>query len=140
MLNAFVGAGQGASANASGVSAISFPSNLSNAPIEVLETLAPIEIVRREIRQDSGGPGKHRGGDGITFELELRSDSRATGAFVVNRLRAPAPGLDGGDSGANGRLAINGEDRDPAALYTLNPGDRVLVETGGGGGFGSKDS
>ena len=57
VLNAFSGAGQGASRNKDGESAISFPSNLSNATIEVLETLAPIEVVRREIRQGSGGAG-----------------------------------------------------------------------------------
>ena len=135
VLNAFIGAGQGASRGKDGESAISFPSNLSNATVEVLETLAPIEVVRREIRRGSGGSGASRGGDGISFEFKLRS-GRATGAFVVNRLRSPAAGLYGAEAGERGRLVINGEDRDPADLYTLNAGDRVLIETGGGGGFG----
>ncbi len=135
VLNAFIGAGQGASSGKDGESAISFPSNLSNATVEVLETLAPIEVVRREIRRGSGGEGCRRGGNGISFEFVLRS-GRATGAFVVNRLRSPAAGLLGADDGERGRLVINGEDRDPADLHTLSEGDRVLIETGGGGGFG----
>ena len=55
---------------------------------------------------------------------------------MVNRLRSPAAGLLGADDGERGRLVINGEDRDPADLHTLSEGDRVLIETGGGGGFG----
>lgn len=138
VLNAFIGAGQGASQARHGVSAISFPSNLSNATVEVLETLAPIEIVRRAIRRGSGGVGARTGGEGIVLEFVLRT-ARATGAFVVNRLRSPAAGLLGGGAGARGRLAINGVDCDPAGLHTLVEGDRVLIETGGGGGFGAPD-
>jgi N-methylhydantoinase B len=134
VLNAFVGAGQGASSSADGVSAISFPSNLSNAGVEIIETLAPIEIVRREIRRGSGGAGEYRGGDGITFEFTLR-EGRANGAFVVNRVRSPAEGLAGGGQGATGCLTINGEPAD-AGLYSLTEGDTVVLETGGGGGFG----
>ena len=137
VLNAFIGAGQGATQAQDGVCAISFPSNLSNATIEVLETLAPIEVVRREIRRGSGGQGKRRGGDGIAFEFTLRQ-GRANGAFVINRVRSPAAGFAGGKPGARGRLEINGRPAD-AGLYTLNAGDRVLLETGGGGGFGPPD-
>ena len=140
VVNAFIGAGQGASASRDGESAISFPSNLSNAAVEVLETLAPIEVIRREIRKDSGGRGRRRGGDGISFEFRLRSESTVTAAFVINRTRSPATGLDGGGAGVKAGLAINGEPTDPSGLHDLTPGDVVLIQTAGGGGFGEAET
>jgi N-methylhydantoinase B len=136
VMNAFFGAGQGASKNQDGESAISFPSNLSNAAIEVLETMAPIEVIRREIRRGSGGDGTTTGGDGISFEFRLRSDAPATAAFMVTRTQWAAPGLDGGESGALGQLKINAQQTEPVGLHDLAPGDVVLIETAGGGGFG----
>ena len=135
--NAFFGAGQGASAARDGESAISFPSNLSNAPIEVLETMAPIEVLERSIRTGSGGAGRHRGGDGLSFRFRLRGEATATAAFMVSRTQCPAPGLQGGEAGAHGRLEINGQEADPAGLQDLAPGDEVLIQTAGGGGFGA---
>ena len=137
VVNAFIGAGQGASINQDGASAISFPSNLSNAPVEVLETLGPIEVLERSVRKNSGGYGLRRGGDGITFRFRMRGTGAATGAFLISRVRHAATGLQGGGDGANGRLEINGEAVDTAGHYLLNPGDIVLIETGGGGGFGA---
>lgn len=140
VLNAFVAAGQGGSSSTDGASAVSFPSNLSNAPIEVLENLGPIEVLDRSIRRGSGGQGKHKGGDGISFKFRMRGASKATGAFLVSRVRHAADGLLGGHPGAAGRLEINGEPCDTAGHYTLNPGDIVLLETAGGGGFGYPQS
>ena len=136
VMNTFLGAGQGASASADGVSAISFPSNLSNTPIEVLESLVPLEVHERSVRWGSGGRGRHRGGDGIVFEFEMRGEQPAAAAFVVNRVRSPAPGLADGEPGACATFEINGEPSDAAAHYVLQRGDTVRVETGGGGGFG----
>ena len=136
VLNAFLGSGQGASAGMDGTSAISFPSNLSNAPVEVLETLGPIQVLYRRLRTGSGGKGRRRGGDGIAFRFRLRSDAPATGAFQVSRTRAGAPGLAGGQAGARGRLLVNDEAVDCAGHYTLVDGDEVEIQTGGGGGFG----
>jgi N-methylhydantoinase B len=137
VVNAFLGAGQGASAAMDGASAISFPSNLSNAPIEVLENLGPIEVLHRSVRKGSGGDGRRRGGDGISFAFRLHGERTATGAFLVSRVRSVAQGLEGGGPGARGRLTLNGEEVDVAAHYTLRPGDIVQIETGGGGGFGA---
>ena len=139
VLNAFIGAGQGASESMDGACAISFPSNLSNAPIEVLENLAPIEVVHRSVRPKSGGGGRRRGGDGISFKFQMRGEHPASGAFLVNRTRSGAEGLNGGESGALGRLEINDEAVESAGHYTLKSGDVVLIETGGGGGFGAKE-
>lgn len=138
VMNTFLGAGQGASSDADGVSAISFPSNLSNTNIEVLETLVPVEVHERAIRRGSGGAGRQRGGDGIAFEFSLRGESRAAAVFLVNRTRAGAPGVLGGEAGARGTLTVDGERKDPANHYVVEPGARIRVETGGGGGFGPK--
>lgn len=135
-VNAFVGAGQGASASMDGVSAISFPSNLSNTPIEVLESQAPIRVTDRSIRRNSGGAGARRGGDGIRFAFEMYGESPAIGSFMINRIRRAAPGLNGGEAGAPAVFRINGKSITSSGQYILNKGDRVLIETGGGGGFG----
>ena len=57
---------------------LSFPSNLANTPIEVIESQAPIRITRRALRHGTGGAGKTRGGDGQVFELELLADEPVT--------------------------------------------------------------
>jgi len=135
-VNCFVGSGQGASQGSDGTSAISFPSNLANTPIEVLEAQAPIEVHDRSIRRGSGGQGAHRGGDGIHFDFSLRGSSPAVGSFILNRLRCPPPGLLGGADGLAARLEIAGQSIDSSGQHVLNPGDRVVFETAGGGGFG----
>lgn len=137
VVNGFIGAGQGASLARDGKSAISFPSNLSNTPIEVLESLLPIEVLRREVRRGSGGAGKRRGGDGITFEFASRSDDLMRAAFLINRVRSPAPGLLGGQAGAAAAFQINGKTTEPSIPQMLRKGDVVLIHSGGGGGIGA---
>jgi len=137
-VNSFIGSGQGASQSSAGASAISFPSNLANTPIEVLEAQAPIEVHQRSIRKGSGGNGEFRGGDGISFEFTLRGDTPAIGSFILNRLRCAPPGLFGGESGTPAHLVIAGQETHTSGQHTLNPGDSVLFETAGGGGFGTK--
>lgn len=138
-INAFLGAGQGAGLTQHGVSAISFPSNLSNTPIEVLESQAPIEVRCRKIRRGSGGRGAHNGGDGISFEFEMRGDDPAIASFMLNRVKQAAPGLAGGEAGATARFEINGVPSEPSGQRVLHKGDVVLIETGGGGGFGKSN-
>lgn len=136
VVSGFVGAGQGASAQRDGTSAISFPSNLANTPIEVLESQLPVQVLCREIREGSGGAGARRGGDGIRFEFALRGDTPCRASFLMNRVQCPAPGLNGGAAGAPARLAINGQAIETTGYHVLRPGDVVTMETGGGGGFG----
>ena len=90
VMNTFLGAGQGATHDRDGEPAISFPSNLSNTNIEVLETLVPVEVHQRSIRRGSGGAGAQRGGDGITFEFSLRGSAPAAAVTCLSsrRLRA----------------------------------------------------
>jgi N-methylhydantoinase B len=133
----FVNGGQGATATRAGFSAISFPGNLGNTPVEMMEALAPIRILRREIRRGSGGAGAQRGGDGITFEFIMTDDAaNVSASFLMTRLKSAPPGLFGGASGALGRLMINGVDVDPTEQRILRSGDRILMQTAGGGGYG----
>src|SRR5690606_35864830 len=67
----FMNAGQGASAQHDGYSVLSFPGNLGNTPVEMMESLAPIRVRRRAVRTGSGGEGKHNGGCGLSFEFEI---------------------------------------------------------------------
>jgi N-methylhydantoinase B len=134
----FLNAGQGATARRPGFSALSFPANLGNTPVEVMEGLAPIRVLRREIRRGSGGAGRHRGGDGLRFEFQLLADAKeATASFLMTQLKSVPAGLAGGGAGQPGRLIINGEAVDPTEPRILRAGDRVVMETAGGGGYGS---
>lgn len=133
----FLNAGQGATARREGFSALSFPANLGNTPVEMMETLAPIRVLRREIRRGSGGEGVNRGGGGISFEFDILPDaSDVMASFLMTQLKAPTSGLAGGGAGKPGRLLINGSQVDPTEPRVLKAGDRILMETAGGGGYG----
>ena len=133
----FLNAGQGATARRAGFSAMSFPGNLGNTPIEVMESSAPIKVLRREIRRNSGGQGLHHGGHGISFEFELLADAKnVTVSFLMTQLKSVPAGLAGGGSGKQGRLSINDIDVDPTDPKILKAGDRILMETAGGGAYG----
>ncbi len=133
----FLNAGQGASVARDGLSTISFPSNLGNTPIEVLEAQVPIRIIRRGTRTGSGGVGRHRGGDGIDFSFEFVGDQPAQCSFLIVRRRAAAPGLDGGAPGKVASLMLNGQPIDPNEQWELKAGDIVDIRTAGGGGYGT---
>ena len=133
----FLNAGQGATARRRGFSALSFPGNLGNTPVEMMETLAPIRVIRREIRRGSEGLGLHNGGAGISFEYEILPDaSDVTASFLMTQLKSAPLGLAGGGSGKQGRLVLNGQEVDPTEPRVLKAGDRVLMETAGGGAYG----
>jgi len=132
----FLNGGQGAGEAGPGLPALSFPSNLSNTPIEVLEAQAPIKVIRRELRRGTGGRGKHRGGDGQYFEFIVKADSPVIVSFMADRLNTPAPGLNGGEAGATGNVLLDGKPIDPREIWTVAPGAHFLLATPGGGGFG----
>lgn len=132
----FMNAGQGASHDRDGYTVLSFPSNLANTPIEVLEQSAPIRVIERSIRRGSGGAGRHRGGDGLHFEIEVVADAPMMASMIMTRFRTAPQGIFGGQPGKVGALLLNGKPIDPADHWVLRKGDRVVMETAGGGGYG----
>jgi N-methylhydantoinase B len=113
--------------------------NSSNTPIETLERTLPVRVRRYALRAGSGGVGRKSGGQGIVRELEALAP--LTGTLLAERRHGRPYGLAGGSPGAAGRdriLAASGEERPIAAksLFRLDPGDRLILETPGGGGWG----
>jgi N-methylhydantoinase B len=134
----FMNAGQGATRHRDGFTMLSFPSNLSNTPIEVFEQMAPVRVIERAIRRGSGGDGAHRGGDGLRFEVEAVGDSAMMASMIMTRWRTAPQGVLGGTPGAVGGLLLNGKPINPAEHWVLKRGDRVVMETAGGGGCGKR--
>jgi N-methylhydantoinase B len=130
-----VGGGQGACPAADGPSAEHVAmSNTLNTPIEALESEFPLRVRELAIRSGSGGAGRHRGGDGMVREIEALVPARFT--LITERRRHAPRGRDGGAEGATGRNLLNGEELQSKAEGELAPGDRLRIETPGGGGYG----
>jgi N-methylhydantoinase B len=130
-----LGGGQGACEDADGPSAVHVAmSNTLNTPIEALELEFPLRAVEYSLRRDSGGAGRRRGGDGVVREVEALADMRYS--LITERRRHAPPGADGGEPGARGRNLLNGEELAAKASGTLSSGDRLRLETPGGGGYG----
>jgi N-methylhydantoinase B len=130
-----LGGGQGACPDAAGPSAIHVAmSNTLNTPVEALETEFPLRVRELSLRRGSGGDGERRGGDGIARELEALEPMRYT--LITERRRHPPRGRDGGGDGAPGRNLLNGEPLPSKCAGELSAGDRLRIETPGGGGLG----
>ena len=131
--------------------------NTRNTPIEAFELAYPLRVVEYALRPDSGGQGRHRGGAGLRRVLEVLTDD-ATASVVSERRRHAPPGAAGGGDGARGRNAVRRaaggtggaggaggaegaegaeEELPPKTTVRLTTGDRLIVETPGGGGYGS---
>ena len=131
-----IGGGQGACPDADGPSGVHVAmSNTLNTPVEALELEFPLRAVEYAVRRGSGGAGRHHGGDGVARELEALADMRYS--LITERRRHAPPGADGGGPGAPGRNILNGVAELPAkASGTLKAGERLRIETPGGGGHG----
>ncbi|MGC2195152.1 MAG: hydantoinase B/oxoprolinase family protein [Terriglobales bacterium] len=135
-----IAGGMGARPTKDGVSGVhTHMTNSLNTPAEALEYAYPLRVRRYALRPDSGGAGKHRGGDGIVRELEVLSDAQVT-LLADRRTRGPW-GLSGGADGAVGKAAIVREDGTTKELpgkcnVRLRKGERIRIETPGGGGWG----
>ncbi len=113
-----------------------FPSNLTNTPAELIESIAPLLVEAKELICDSGGPGRYRGGLGQRFRVRNISGKPLSHSFVVNRLTHPAQGLLGGGAGSLNRVLLNGRPHpQPYGRWTLEPDDVVTMEYPGGGGL-----
>jgi N-methylhydantoinase B len=117
--------------------------NTLNTPIEALPLAYPFTVERYELRPGSGGAGEHPGGDGVL--REYRFNDHATVSLVTERRRYAPWGLEGGADGEVGRNTVlradgSSEDLGPRAQLDVGPGDRIRVETPGGGGWGTPAS
>jgi len=136
-----VAGGQGARPGRDGQSGIQTGmTNTKNTPIESLHSHYPIRVVRYTLRRGSGGEGRYRGGDGIEREIEFRED--ATVSLMGERRRVAPWGLSGGLEGAKGedwlqRVGSAPERIPGKCTFDVRAGDRLLVRTPGGGGWGT---
>jgi len=134
-----VAGGAGGGPHGAGLSGVhTHMTNTMNTPIEALEAYYPLRVRRYGLRRGSGGRGRHAGGDGIVREIEFLTPARLT--LLAERRKVPPYGLAGGEPGATGSdwLVQRGRTHRIAAKVNVSvePGDRLRIETPGGGGFG----
>ncbi len=134
----FMNGGYGAAHNRDGQNVLSWPSNISSTPVEMIEQLSPLHVAFRRLRADGGGPGTFRGGTGQEIKFENRAAGPISVTFLAERTRpeAAAAGIAGGESGAPGEVIIDGKRSDPKARHVVAPGGTIELRTPGGGGFG----
>lgn len=131
-----IGGGMGAGARGGGLSAVqTHMTNTRNTPIEVLELRYPLRVRRYAVRRGSGGKGRRPGGDGILREYEFLAPARYT--LLTERRRHAPWGLCGGAAGGRGINRLNGKPLPGKVTGEVAAGDRLSVETPGGGGWGN---
>jgi N-methylhydantoinase B/oxoprolinase/acetone carboxylase alpha subunit len=138
-----IGGGMGARNGLDGISGVhTHMSNTRNTPVEAIEHYLPVRILQYGLRRGSGGRGRHRGGEGIVREYEMLTETAVT---VLSERRVGAPyGAAGGEQGCSGRNVVIrnvGGGREEALggkfWLTLKAGDRLRIESPGGGGYGT---
>jgi N-methylhydantoinase B len=135
-----IAGGAGAGPRREGLSAVhTHMTNTMNTPVEALELAYPFRVVEYAIRRGSGGAGLHRGGDGVVRTYEFQE--AATVTLVTERRRRPPWGLRGGGPAEPGQNLLVTSDGGQMTLpgktsIRVRPGDRVRIETPGGGGWG----
>jgi N-methylhydantoinase B len=128
--------GQGARSEFDGLDTLSFPSNCRVTAIEMFEIAVPVLTECKELIPDSGGAGRSRGGLGQRVVLRNLGRNPMNIYLASERVRHPCFGVVGGKSGSAGKVYRNGEPQFPKGKVVLKTGDRLEVETPGGGGWG----
>ncbi|HSS22633.1 MAG TPA: hydantoinase B/oxoprolinase family protein [Pyrinomonadaceae bacterium] len=134
-----VAGGMGARPSQAGMDAVhTHMTNSLNTPAEALEYAYPLRVRQYRIRKGAGGKGKHRGGDGVVREIETLAASHMS--LLADRRKRGPYGLSGGKDGKPGQASIVSDGRQRKLVakgsWNLNAGDRIKIETPGGGGFG----
>ncbi len=138
-----IAGGSGAGSSHDGVSAVhTHMTNSLNTPAEALEYSYPFRVMKYALRSGSGGDGQHRGGDGIVREIELLTGASVT--LLSDRRKTRPYGLAGGGAGVPARTEILRADGSVETIASktsarMQPGDRIRIETPGGGGWGSAE-
>jgi len=136
-----IGGGTGGRPTKDGVSGVHVNmTNTLNTPIEIAERQYPILFTIYKIREGSGGNGKYKGGDGIIRGYKFLSKVRVS--LIADRFKVPPWGLEGGESGKVGKAYIRKKDGRVIEMPSkfsidLEEGDELVLETPGGGGYGS---
>lgn len=135
------GGGMGASSGDDGHYVAIFPANGANTPVEIFESDTPLIVEKRELLADSGGAGNTKGGLGRRVVFRIPDDAYAPLAPVnlgiqSGRYRYPPEGLFRGKAGAKAQFLVNGKPGNPYGLTQLAPGDVVIMDAAGGGGYG----
>ena len=139
-VTAVTNGGTGARPTKDGLSATAFPSGVKGTPVEINETLCPLIFHRKELRQDSGGVGRHRGGLGQHLEISsaINEDFELLAAF--DRIDHPPRGREGGEAGSNGSVGLaSGKKMAGKGVQIVPAGERLVIKTPGGGGHGDPD-
>jgi N-methylhydantoinase B len=136
----FFNGGMGATATKDGEHVLSWPSNISSTPVEVAERNSPFFVRSKRMRAGSGGRGRFRGGLGQDIAMTNISERPIVVSFMAERTKYAAPGFAWGADGGLGDVKINGKSIDHRKQYVMKKGDRVLISTPGGGGYGRATS
>ena len=138
-----IGGGAGAGPQGNGASGIHVHmSNTRNTPVEALEYAFPLRVETYAFREDSGGNGRHRGGDGLIRTIEFLTP--VTVSVISERRERPSYGLQGGAPGQPGRNSLIRRQQEstlPGKItLRLEAGDKLRLETPGGGGWGTSEA
>jgi len=134
-----VAGGMGARPTLDGMSGVhTHMTNSLNTPAEALEYAYPLRVREYRLRRGSGGAGKQRGGDGVIREIETLVPARMS--LLADRRKRGPYGLYSGADGEAGKNTINGREIAAKSSHQLKAGDRIRLETPGGGAWGTKDS
>ncbi|MBI4590055.1 MAG: hydantoinase B/oxoprolinase family protein [Candidatus Rokubacteria bacterium] len=132
----FLNGGLGARPGRDGIHTLGFPAPLGGTLVEVFENEKPMFLERRELADDTAGPGKYRGGAGLHFIIRCESAGPITVGLRADRLQHPPQGLFGGGQGVSGIVRLNGNPQHPKRTILLRAGDVLAFRTPGGGGYG----
>jgi N-methylhydantoinase B len=129
--------GTGARPDKDGLSATAYPSGVRGTPVEIAESMLPVIFWKKELRSDSGGAGRTRGGLGQDIEIESAAGLPFELLAAFDRIDHPPRGRDGGADGAHGYLGLaSGAKLKGKGFQMVPPGDRLVVRTPGGAGIG----
>lgn len=128
--------GTGARPTSDGIHTTAFPSGVMGVPVEVIESVAPLLVRRREIAQDSGGPGRFRGGCGQYMEVGALTGRGYNLGPIFDRTRVPAEGYAGGGQGVRGAITLSdGRELQDKSQVALAADERFTLQLPGGGGY-----
>lgn len=140
MITSMHGGGSGARPGLDGLAATPFPARVKNISVEVIELMSPLVIWKKEYRQDSGGPGRQRGGLGQSIHASNREPYDMTFFPRYERVENPARGVQGGGVGATGIVRLgSGQLLRAKGAQLIPAGEIVVIDTPGGGGHGSAE-